>query len=681
MRGRDVRATARRVRIARVLLFLPFLVLTARAAHLSVVDRRGAERGAAQTQRVLTLMPERGTIVDRNGTELAISVKAPSVYATPSAMGDLDTAASKLARALGRDPRRVAARLRAHPSFVFVARWADPESAERVRALGLPGVGILDEPRRFYPHRTLAAPVVGFANIDGIGVRGVEQQEDAWLRGTARRIPVQRDARGRLLAEGGAWSTAGGDVALTLDAPLQADALAHLSEAVEKTGARGGLVISMDPHSGDILSLAEYPSFDPNGFRHLDYVSTRSRAFLDAVEPGSIMKIFLVSAALERGAVRAEQRFDCEDGAYRIPGKVIRDEHCESEIDVPGILRRSSNIGAVKIAQALGPREHFEMLRRFGFGGTSQSGFPEESAGVLRRWEEWRPLDHATIAFGQGMGATPIQMVAATAALARGGQRVHPRLVAARRAAGGAWQPTGRRLGDRIVSPATARAVLEMLEGVVGPEGTGRKAGLAGVRVAGKTGTAQKWDPEAGTYSSRDFIAWFVGIVPADDPRLVILVGLDEPRRPFHTGGATAAPVFAKVAAAQLARFGILTTPQPVAPPPVPTRVVRTEPEPPRPSAPAPPPAPKKPAVEPPQVPPAAVPALARLNDKLLLPDLRGLTVAEVRQITASTALDVEISGRGRAVSQSPPPGTVVAVENARVVLRFESKTTGAGEG
>jgi cell division protein FtsI (penicillin-binding protein 3) len=660
-------------------MLVAFAGIAARAAHLSVVDERGADRGEAQSHRVLTLPPERGTIVDRAGAALAISVDAPSIYAVPSRIDDADRSAVALAPVLRVKASVLAARLRRRSSFVFVARWVSPEQAQQVRALALPGLGVLHEPRRVYPYKQLAAQIVGFANIDAVGVRGIEQQEDRWLRGTARRLPAERDARGRLLISAGEerWSTAGGDVALTIDATLQADAESALRDAVAKTGARGGTVISMDPRTGNLLAIAELPGFDPNHFRDLEYAGTRSRAFLDAVEPGSTFKAFLVAGALDHGVISPDDRFDCENGEFKIPGKTIRDLHPHDELTALEILRVSSNIGATKIALALGSRAHYDMLRRFGFGTSTQSHFPDESAGVLRSWRNWRQVDHATIAFGQGVNVTAIQLVTAMATIANGGQRVRPRLVAARRAARQPWQPTHREAMQQVLRPDTASAVTAMLETVVGPDGTGRAAALRDVRVAGKTGTAQKLDPETGRYAANRFRAWFLGIVPADDPRLVILAGLDEPRRPTHTGGAAAAPLFARVAAAQLSRFGIFTAPQPARPRPVATQTVQVVSAPSVSSAPPPPPR----VVSKPAPAAKAPPALARMADRVLLPDLTGLTVAEVKRITSEGALAVEVSGSGRAIDQDPPPGTVLPAREGRVRVRFAQRVGVGGGG
>jgi cell division protein FtsI (penicillin-binding protein 3) len=414
---------------------------------------------------------------------------------------------------------------------------------------------------------------------------------------------------------------------------MQSDAMLALREALDATGARSGIVVSMDPATGDVLALAEAPSFDPNRFRELPYEDTRSRTFLDAIEPGSTLKTFLVAAALENGTLTPEDLIDCENGTFTMPGKTIRDHKPYGALRSAEILRVSSNIGAVKIALSVGPSAHLAMLRRFGFGTSTGSGFPDESAGLLRSERRWRPVEQAALAFGQGLSVTPIQLVAAMATLANRGQWMRPRLVAARRGPRSPWQHTRPERGQRAVAPQTAAIVIEMLETVTGPGGTGRRAALRGVRVAGKTGTAQEFDAELGHYSDERHVAWFIGAVPADAPRLVLAVALDRPRRPTHTGGTAAAPLFASVAAAQLARLGIVTQPKDE---------------------------------------PAAVPVLTRLADRVLLPDLRGLTVAEVQAITAQAHLAVEISGSGLAVEQDPLPGTVVAERDARIQVRFE---------
>jgi cell division protein FtsI (penicillin-binding protein 3) len=567
------------------------------------------------------------------------------------------------------DRAELLGRLKNRPGFSFVRRWITPEQGERIAAAKLAGIGVVQEPRRLYPYRVLAARLVGFANIDGDGVRGVEQQEDAWLRGTTRRLPVERDGSGRTLLVDAetAWGTAGGDVALTIDTALQADAERALAAAVERTGARGGLVLAMDPHSGEVLSLAESPTFDPNRFRRTAYAETRSSAFLDAMEPGSAMKALLVAAALERGALGPHQIIDTEGGRLRIPGKTITDKRDFGPLDPAGALRLSSNIAAVKIGFALGPRAHFEMLRAFGFGAATGSLFPDESSGVLRSWKNWRKVDHATIAFGQGISVTPVQLAVATAAIANGGLLVRPRLIAARRAPGGLWQPSRPEVIHRVLRRETAETVLGMLETVVSAEGTARQAALPGVRVAGKTGTAQKWDAQTGAYSQTRFRAWFIGVAPADDPRVVIVSLLDEPEHPLHTGGAAAAPLFAQVAPGQLAHHGIfldrkqLQLARSAPARPAPPLVASAGSADPRPAPPARPAAP----------PPAPELNLSAFRDRVLLPDFRGLSRGEVTQVTAANGLRVKLEGSGLAVRQDPPPGTVVAAGTETVRIEF----------
>jgi cell division protein FtsI (penicillin-binding protein 3) len=673
------------MRVVEVGLLALLGLLALRAGHLSVVDRRGLERGREQTGRELQLASHRGLIVDRNGAELAVSLASPSVYAIPASVKDLRATAKRLAAALGQPEATVRGRLDRTSSFVFVARWVSPEKAEKVSALALPGIGVIEEPRRVYPHGDLAAQIVGFANIDGRGVRGIEQQEEDWLSGTPLEVSVERDNRGQLLLPPGIdlGASSGGDVALTLDTVLQADAERALDAAVRKYDARGGLVVTLAPRTGEVLALAERPGFDSNRFREVRYSATRSRAFLDALEPGSTLKAFLVAAALEEGVIRPDQQIDCGDGELRIPGKRIRDRRAFGLLDPGGILRVSSNIGAALIAFDLGAERHFEALRRFGFGATSGSGFPEESAGLLRPAARWRKVDHATIAYGQGISVTAIQLAAATAALANDGVWQSPRLVAARRSRGQSWQPNASGPSHRVVSAATAQTVLEMMRGVVSAHGTGNRASLRDVPVAGKTGTAQKL--VGGRYDLDRYLAWFVGVVPADDPELAIVVMLDEPAGDHHTGGSAAAPLFAEVASSQLRRLGIVTEPQlqtvkvaarqqPSAPARGPSQA----------AAPAPPKAappktapPKKvaarkkaatPAAETPHTAPA--PPLVARGNRVLVPDFLGLTPEEVKGITSGSGLEIELLGEGRAIAQEPDPGTILA-SSSRIRVRF----------
>lgn len=673
MRATDPRAAGLRtlrvrLRIAETLILAAFLILTLRAAHLTLLGERGAARGESQLVTALPLPPERGRIVDRQGTEIAMTVAVPSIYAVPAEVEDPDATTAELSRALGVDPKRTRERLGQKRHFVYIDRWADPK---RVAALqtrgGLPGIGILEEPRRAYPFGPLAASVVGFANIDGTGVRGIEQKENAWLLGQPQRVAVERDARGQLLLGPGLdrTATAGGDVALTIDVAMQAETEQALAAGVESARAKGGYVVAIEPRSGDILALAESPRFDPNEFRHLSFPDTRARSFTDAVEPGSTFKTFLIAAALDAGVVKSTDVFDLR-GGVDVPGKHIKDLHPRPMLDVAGILRRSSNVGSVKIAQKLGPAAHYETLRRFGFGQRTGSGFPDESSGILRNYTRWRPVDAATVAFGQGVSVTAVQLAAGIAALANDGVWLRPRLVRGHRRPGGAWEMAPATESQQAVSPETAAKMRTLLEGVVvGADGTGKRAQLRGLRVGGKTGTAQKLDTKTGRYTQDRYVAWFIGFAPLDDPRVAIAVGIDEPKG-VHTGGAIAAPVFARVATAILTQMGVPTEPlldpsgRPI------TRVAAK-------------PGPVLPAVGAAgRATPSPADAVAEQDGRLLVPDLLGRTVAEVKQLTAGVSVELEIFGQGRAVAQEPDPGTVLANGRPRLRVRF---TESGGEG
>lgn len=703
----------------RLLLLAMLAILAVRAGQLATVNPDAVSQGLRQIHTRITLPSARGLILDREHRELAISVYAPSVYVFPKLLGDRDAAARALAKALSSDVATISRKLAARDGFTYLARWIEPAQAERILALGLPGVGIENEPRRTYPASAMAAPLIGFADIDGQGVRGVEQMMDAWLKGQPRTLAVERDATGRLLASDTVDPrvTAGGDIALTLDAGLQAQAEAALSLAVESTGSKGGLVIAVDPRTGDILTLVEAPGFDPNDFRHTAFERTRSRVFLDAIEPGSTMKAFLVAAALESGAIDRHSVIDTGDGFVRLPGKTIRDHHPYGVIDPAGLLQFSSNVGAVWVGQRLGGERFHAALLRFGFSKATGSGFPQESNGLLRDWRSWRQIDEATVAFGQGVNVTPIQLAMATAALANDGLLMRPRLVAERRPPMGRWESLPVESVGQAVSPAVARELRGMLQNVVGPEGTGRLAGLAGIPVAGKTGTAQVYDPATKTYSQNRYTAWFVGMAPADDPRIAIVVALDEPQGIAHTGGAVAAPLFALVATSQLAHQGIVTRPEPIPPIQVPSWVAVQEridarkralggslasrmpeqaakertvqPVPtiavtPRTTATravSAPPQPRVTAVSAiPQVaaaPPAARTVHARSDldpfRTVMVPDFRGQTIDAARRIAAAESLDVRIQGAGgdRVASQSPAAGSIVDGRERTITLNL----------
>lgn len=720
MRSQALDKAVRRIIWLRLGGFVLIMILAGRAGHLTVAHTRARTLYDQQIQTEQRLSPARGTIFDRHGRELAITTETQSIYALPRLIEDRAAVAATLAKVLDIDVHALTKRLEAHDGFTYLSRWVEPERAEKVRELALRGIGIDPEPHRTYPAGKLAAPIIGFANIDGRGVRGIEQIEDTWLTGKPRRVRVQRDARGRALAlrSTDPREVLGGEIMLTLDAAMQGAAEAALHESVSAHDARGGMVITIDPKTGDVLSLAEAPGFDPNRFRDLDYADTRARSFLDVAEAGSTMKPFLIASALDAGRIGPNTEFDTGEGWIRIPGKTIRDTKPHGIIRTTDVLRYSSNIGAVQIAQLLGREAQYEGLLRFGFGRSTNSGFPMESPGLVRDWSLWKPVDQATVSFGQGLSITGIQLASAVATLANDGERMRPRLVKARRRGQGGWKTTPIISVGHAVSAKTARLTIDMMQTVVSPDGTGRKAGLSNVSVAGKTGTAQKLDIETGSYSQDRYIAWFIGVVPANDPELAIVVAVDEPSGRFHSGGGVAAPLFARVAAAQLAQRGIATEPAPI--PPLPVLVAET----PKPATVAKPiaalaakPTPKsaggataEPVIKPLEslphpihpihnaqpllaavaAPPAgpaarvaaglpsteATPAQSgppESEGTAFVPDFSGQSMSRAQRLAKSESLTLDVFGAtsGRVVSQLPVPGTVLEGNNRTVLLEF----------
>ena len=679
MRSQALLSATRRVRVLEVLLVGGFLLLAARAGQLTVMATpQVIGRAEGQPQRSLNLPGARGLILDRDHRELAISVEAPSVYVHPSLLADRDATAEALARILERPAVTLAKRIGKRDRFVYLARWITRDQAERIEALGLRGVGIENEPKRTYPSGPMAACLIGFVDLDGRGRRGVEQMMDGWLRARPQRVSAGRDARGRVLPREGLdpRETAGGDIVLAIDAALQAQAESALARSIAKSGAQRGLVVVVEPKSGDILTLAEAPSFDPNRFRALEYADTRSRSFSDAIEPGSTFKAFLIAGALEAGVLDADTIIDTGAGMLQVPGKLITDKNAIGATDARGVLRHSSNVGAVLIAQALGSENYHSALDRFGFGSNSGSGFPSESAGLMRGWRKWKPVDQANVAFGQGINVTAVQLAMAAAALANDGERMRPRIVIKQRRPLGDWETLPPVSAGRAMDAPVAQSVLKMLEAVVSAEGTGRRAALAGVQVAGKTGTAQLLDP-SGVYSSTRHTAWFVGFAPAEDPKVAIVVALEEPR---GGGGTVAAPLFAEVAAAQLARYGIITQPEPIRAAALPrVRMVSAPPASRTPSTPGQPRAVAE--LELAQAPSAARVRSASLplaraagpQSAVFVPDFQGTSLGSARNLAAAESLDLRItgSGTGRVISQQPAPGTILGGNRRTVVVSF----------
>lgn len=555
-RARTTRTRARRLALLGVFVLVCYGTLLARAAYLQAVDSEWLrKRAAGQGTTTIHLGPLRGDLLDRNRERLALSATVESVSASPRRIEAAEDASRQLARILKRPSaefRRILANGR---SFVWVQRWVTPEEADRVRALTLTGVDLHPERKRFYPSRDLAAAYLGFAGRDGVGLSGLELTFDNALRGHPTSIQARRDASGvRMIRFGGRpGDRTGANIVLSLDSRLQHVAERELDAALARTGASHGTLVAIDPRNGDILALAERPSFDPNLFWTQSPQAFRTRAFVHPFEPGSTLKPFVIAVGLEEHAIRPGDQVDCERGSWQVADHVVRDVSAHGKLSIEDVLRVSSNICAAKIAEKIGSKRLVAGLRRLGFGRTTGSGYPGEAAGVVHAIGERQVVERSNLAFGQGMTATALQLATGGAMLANGGRRVWPRLALRMEnpEAGHAldW-PSG--IGERVLSQATARKVVAMMESVV-ENGTGRRARIPRYRVAGKTGTAQK--VVRGTYSEDRVVASFLGIVPARDPRLVIVVVLDEPD-PGFGGGSAAAPVFRKVASFGMSHLG-----------------------------------------------------------------------------------------------------------------------------
>ena len=543
------RVVDRRIRLLLVVLALVFAGTFARAAWLQGVRAQPLSNLAATQQRQTVEIPaRRGTLFDRNGIPLAVGEQATTVYADPTQIVDARRVALAAERTLGVDAEEVFPELRDRSrAFVYLRRKADPEDAGRLAALKLPGVGFYPEERRRYPQGPVAAQVLGFAGADNIGLAGLELTLDRVVRGRTGREVVIRDPLGRVVD---VLSTTkeqrGGDVFLTLDHRIQAHAEDVLRRTVRKWGAKSATAIVLDPRNGEMLAMANAPVFNANDFAGVDADLQRNRAVSDTYEPGSTFKLIPVAGVLSEGVVTPRTSFTLAP-TIRVADRVIgeHDPRGTETMSVARILSHSSNVGAVTLAQMLGRDRLAAWIERFGFGRPTGIDFPGETRGIVLPPERWSGSTIGNVPIGQGIAVTPLQMASAYAAIANDGVWTRPHLVA--QVAGRGRARVEKR---RIVAPHVAAQLSAMLTGVVA-EGTGAAAAVPGYRVAGKTGTAAKPLRGGGGYSTYNYVASFVGFVPASEPRLVILVAVDEPRGAIW-GGVVAAPAFSEIA-----RFGL----------------------------------------------------------------------------------------------------------------------------
>jgi cell division protein FtsI (penicillin-binding protein 3) len=620
------------------------------------------EEADREVQKLCPILPVRGNILDRRGTELAISSRVYSVVAHPKKIKHPAGLSQELAPILGIAPKELKSLLGSDEAFVWVKRHLTPEKetafrdweenkAKRPADPSSDGrrdedwIYLLPEAKRYYPQQALAGHVLGFCNIDGKGLEGMEFQFNEELFGKPKKVQRMVDARGRcVVTEEKAWDpeVMGHNVVLTLDRTIQYIAEKELMRGVEKWHAAGGLVMVMRPQTGEVLAMAQTPTMDPNRYAHFPAEVRHNRLLTHALEPGSSFKIFIVASALDAGIVKPTDKFHCENGVWHLNAKeVIHDVHPYGGLTVQGIITKSSNIGAAKVANKCGSARLHDYLKAFGFGSRTGIHFPGESAGLLKNLRLARsPLDRATCAFGQGVSVTPLQLTAALAAMGNDGVLMEPRLVKEIvDAKGETVKEFPPRAARRVMSAHAARQMLEIMETVTQPGGTAVGSAPPGFTAAGKTGTAQKVVGRA--YSHSKFNSVFIGMVPADNPVLAISVIIDESKGAIY-GGVVAAPIFREIAAQALRVLGYY--------PPTPNAPVLAS---------------LLPAVahaqgeaETKQTPSTT---LASQGPLTVMPDLQGRTIRQVLDLLHRSGIRCRLDGSGLAVAQDPAPGAPIA--------------------
>jgi len=545
---------SRRLRIRTLLLFL-FLASSLSLILLRLFDLQIRQHGRLsadairQQQRQIPMPPKRGSICDRNGKELAVSLRSYSFFANPSLVEDLSRTSAKVAAALGLGPQEVYRKLQSRKPFVWIKRKVDPEVAKELLEVKLPGIYFLEENKRYYPKGGLASHLLGFVGLDDRGLEGLEFSHDSYLRGPARPPLGYCDALGRIaFREAEADVTLGGcDLILTIDEVIQYFAERALEKGVNASQAGGGSIIVMDPWTGEILAMADRPTFHPGDYRDYPPVFRRNRVITDCYEPGSTFKVMMAAAVLEEGLMGPEEKIYCEMGRIRLNGFYIRDYKKYGWLTFSQVLENSSNVGAIKAASRLGKERYYDYIKRFGFGAKTGIELPGEAGGILRKPRDWSSISLGAVAMGQEISVTPLQLLAAFCAIANGGNLMHPYLIRSIRGPHGEIvRENSPQLVRRVISSSTASKLTHILVKAV-EEGTGKNAAVPGYRVAGKTGTSQKIDRRTGQYSHDQVIASFLGFIPARSPQLAILVTIDEPKV-SSWGGTLAAPVFAEAA-------------------------------------------------------------------------------------------------------------------------------------
>jgi len=531
------------------ILLLWCVVICGRLVYLQIFRYGDFEQRAHhQQQRTAEVDAPRGIVYDRAGRELAMSIAVDSVFAVPSDIPDLAGTISLISRITKSDPRETLAKCKASKTFCWVARKTDAETSQRIRSLNLRGIYFQKESKRFYPKNEVAAQVLGYVGMDDEGLSGIEREYNDQLSGRPGRMVISVDARRRWFGSVEKQPVPGQNVVLTIDQQIQYIAEHELAAAMEQTRAEAGTVIVQNPHTGEVLALANSPTFDPNQARQIKPGSLKDHAVSDVYEPGSTFKLVTLSAALDQKLTRPDEVFDCQMGSIVISGRRIHDWHPFGMLSVADILAHSSDVGAIKVALRLGDERLYNYIRAYGFGQQTGIELPGETRGLTKPLSRWSKVSIGAISMGQEIGVSPIQLAAMVSTIANDGIRVPARIVAATTEPQSVPQTVAFHpaQGQRVISTVTAAEMKQMMQGVV-LHGTGKKAILEGYSSAGKTGTAQKVDPATGTYSRTKYIASFAGFAPVNNPAVTIAVILDSPIGGHH-GGEVGAPVFHRIA-------------------------------------------------------------------------------------------------------------------------------------
>ncbi|BCK88688.1 peptidoglycan D,D-transpeptidase FtsI [Sideroxyarcus emersonii] len=536
-----------RSRVLFVLLLTGLVVLLGRAVYLQGIHNGFLQQeGDARYGRVVEIHAHRGMITDRHGEPLAVSTPVESVWASPGDVEISPTQISQLAQIIGLSSAEVKSKLATSREFVYLKRQLPPEQAAKVVKLGIPGISLQREYRRYYPGGEVTAHLIGFTDVDDNGQEGIELALQGQLGGKAGSQQVIKDRRGFIVEDVASLRApkAGVDVALSIDSKIQSLAFREIKQAVERNKAKGGSIVVLDARTGEVLALANWPSYNSNNRDKPGMAVLRNHAVTDQFEPGSTMKPFTIATALEAGKIKPNSVIDTSGGVFTVNGRTIHDTHPERFLTVAQIIQKSSNVGTAKIALSLPPETLWHGLSEDGFGSLTGSEFPGEAEGKLRDYRKWRPIEQATMSYGNGISVNLLQLARAYTVFANNGELKPITLLKQETPA----------LGVKVYSDATAQAVRDMMEMVVKPGGTAPLAQITGYRVAGKTGTAHKL--ENGKYVNR-YVASFVGLAPASNPRLIVAVMVNEPGGRDYYGGLVAAPVFSNVMGAALRMLSI----------------------------------------------------------------------------------------------------------------------------